>query len=317
MSNIMIPAFLGGTWESLEGTISTDVVPWVEDLVQYIQARSAAPVGNGQLFAPQGFDAPGAVRNLVYRTPSLDFALTNAYGAGSVAEKVKWLRDCQAYTGKPVYIEQYAPWEIGRDAPYTREPDDLSWSKAHEWAFACGEYGAIGPLRWIEIKPAGDYPTWWGVVHPNLAEIAGVTRALSDALDRDAWRGRGSAWDERIASDYLNLCSSWSDGQRVTAFLGWSADEPHLVEIAGLPDGPYEAHCYDWIAGDEIEVSYVVSVDGSLTFYAPHRSGCAALYVTPPAEPPTPPETTMHLLLQELQDGEVIRQWAVQLEELA
>ena len=141
------PGFWETTWEDMPRVVREIAAPWVEQMAQHIQANHSAPVGNGHVR-----DLGGRIEfvNEVHRVPSLDFALINWYGE-NVASKLRELRAAQAYTGKPIYVEQYAPWTLGKDAPYTREPDNLSWSKANEWAAACGERGLVGPLRWPEI----------------------------------------------------------------------------------------------------------------------------------------------------------------------
>jgi hypothetical protein len=297
MSFMIKPAFWGvPDWGAMAPIVHNVLVPWVEDMAQHIKAISAAPVGNGNVFAPNGFNSVALLRNEVYRTPSLDYALINWYGdEGPMKDKLVFLRACQEYTKLPIYVEQYAPWVPKPDAPYTREPPDYSWSKEMEWAAACGESGVVGPLRWPEIKPTGQSQKWWGVASPEMAEIAGTTHEFAQVVGADEWKGRGLAWDDRIAGA-TRYVSSWSDGFRAVAFLRWQADQPHDLTVRDLPDGGYTARTFDWLKGDLVNTVSVASVGGRLSlFNVPARNDHSVLYIAPQDTPPAPKTITLRV----------------------
>jgi len=292
-------------WDAEMREIATVTLPgWVEQVAQYIHRVHHASVGNGQVFAgrhtiPDDPNHPGYLRNLIHRTPSLDYASANWYDwddATTVQDKVDWLRQCQAYTGKPVYVQQYAPWRLGRDVPYTREPETLAWSKAHEWAAVCGEQGCVGPLRWQEIRPQGERDKWWGVAHPNLADIAGVTAEFAAVVKPERWGASQASWDDQIVADRHTLLSSWGDGSRAVLFVGWDDDTAHDVRI-GLVDGEYTVRAFDYVVGDEIDAWDAETNGGQLILESvPVRDGCAALFVER-IEPP-PPVQQYNLVLR-------------------
>lgn len=299
MTNLMRASFWQTNWQGLTRITEEIAVPWVREMAQHIKDRHTAPVGNGQIFGD--VNAP---RNEVYRVGALDFALINWYDGGAdVATKLAWLRECQAYTGKPVYVEQYSPWALGANAPYTREPVDLSWSKAHEWTAACGEYGLVGPMRWPEIK--GDFQDWWGVAHPNMAEIAGVTAGMASVADFDDWDGRGENWDSRVRSDGLQEAATWGDGQHVTAFLSWASDGLKNVAIGGLEPGAYAVDVFDWIGGARIETHTAEVAEGEIEIAGLQTiKRRVALYVAPRGAPP-PAQDTYTITVQDVQ-GSVV-----------
>ena len=311
-------------WTQMQPIVREALVPWVEEMAQQcIAAYPAAPVGNGQVFAPAGFNSdpnhPSRLRNEVFMTPSLDFALTNWYGDEPVRNKLDWLRSCQQYIGKPIYVEQYAPWDLGPNAAYTRETADFASSRVHEWAAACGEYGVEGPLRWPEIKPVDEFRTWWGVASPEMAEIAGTTRWFSEAVDLDDWTGRGRAWEEQIASTDLAWAAAWGDGAHVTAFLTWLVSGTHGVSISGLENQEYEVRFFDWLNGDQVSARTAVAVHGILVLEAvPYREDRTVLCLSPvmPVPPEPEPERRMNVVLQELEDDQVVSTWAGELQKV-
>jgi hypothetical protein len=286
-----------GYWNTdaagLRDVIDDTAVPWVEHLAQYVKANHTAPVGNGHVFAPKGFSAELAYRNEVYRTPSLDFAMINWYGDRPLSDKVRQLRAAQQYTGKPIYVEQYAPWDLGGGAAYTREPSTFDWSKAHEWAAACGEYGLTGPQRWPEIRPAGQVDQWWGVAHKNLAEIAGVTWEMAQHLDLSGWSGRGQAWDSQINVPW---CSSWGDGRYVTAFVRLSGAQQ--VTVSGLSGTQCSVRGYDYVDGNAAPVQFVPITGGQAVFPVRPRNGYAVFLIEPQGTTPPDPTPTRTLFVR-------------------
>jgi len=276
-------------WAGLKRITNEIAGPWVETMVQYIHGLHDAPVGNGQVHGD-----PAAPRNGVYKVPSLDFALINWYGASNLGAQVRRLREVQAEIGKPVYVEQYAPWAIG--SATSPEPPNMALSKAIEFAAACGEYGMVGPLRWPEIRPKGEggFKLWWGVGHPNMDEMAGITAQMAGAVDLADWSYRGEAWDERIESQGVQFVSSWGDGAHVTAFVEWSAQGTYTVRVSGLVSQAYEVRLYDYLTGDlagtlrayaeinegSITLDNVLARDGRLAFYVAPTGG------EPPVDPP-------------------------------
>jgi len=319
MSFLVTPQFWGvSTWAEMQPVVREILVPWVDALANYIHAKSDAPVGNGHIFAPNGFaddpNHPSRLRNEIYRTPTLDFALIDWYGT-NLAEKKAWLRACQDYAPEtPVYVEQYAPWAIGSTWPPEEAP--FAASLRHEWVATCGEFGCVGPMRWQEIR--GDMDEWWGVAHPNMAQIAGVTRAFGDAVDVYDWGGRGQSWDDRLDSPNLSLVSSWGDGERLTAFVSWLDATAHDLAIGGLLDGAYTVRVFDWQVGDQVLEIEATSTDGLMELETvPVRETATVLYVEPkPPQPPTETRTLrvmMHVLDE---DGNVEATYAGELQEL-
>jgi hypothetical protein len=296
MSFMITPKFWGvPNWGAMGPVVYDVLVPWVEEMALHVKSLSSAPVGNGNVFAPAGFDAGDAFRNEVYRTPSLDCAWLNWYGNEPVQEKLAFLRAAQAYIGKPVYVEQYAPWSTVPSAPYQREPADFSWSREHEWAAVCGEIDNVGPLRWPEIKPQDESRTWWGVASSQMAEIAGTTSAYAQVVKADEWAGRGEAWDSRVIGP-VRYVSSWSDGHHVTAFVAWQTARSHDLRIEGLPDGGYTARFFDWIEGDLVDTVSAASVGEQMTLWGvPSRDGYSVLYISPQDAPPAPSTVTLRL----------------------
>lgn len=321
MSFLVTPAFWSANnWAEMQHIVRGILVPWVETMAAHIKGVHSAPVGNGQIFAPSGIDSnpnhPSSLRNEVYRADGLDFALVNWYGDQSVSDKLRWLRECQAYAGIPVYVEQYAPWDTGQNAPYTREPPDYSWSKAHEWAAVCGEYGAVGPYRWPEIRPSDDYNAWWGIASPEMAEIAGVTRQFGESIDLDDWTGTGAAWEAWIVSDGLDWRAAWGDGQHVAAFLTWSTSGSHTVTVGGMDDLEYEVRFYDWINGDQVARWKAMAVDGILTLPGvPHRDSRAVFYIERVKPPPVLEARTMRVEMTEMRGSSVVSVWRGELTE--
>jgi hypothetical protein len=255
----------------------------VEAIADYVHNQHRAPVGNGQVFGDLG-SWVGKLRNRIHTTPSCDVAWINWYG-DDLADKVDWLRACQAYTGRPCYVEQYAPWDARRDAPYTPEPEDLSRSKAHEWAAVCGEYGAVGPMRWPEIRPIGERAAWWGVAHPKMAEIGGVTAQFAGDVDPDSWDERGEAWEARIEARELELAAAWGDGRHVTFYGEWPDDTPRAVQVGGMQAGDYDVRLYDWQTG-ELQASQCCAGD-RLLFAVRPLQGRAVVLVSPSKPAPT------------------------------
>jgi len=285
MIYVMTAGFWETDWAGLEQVTDEIAAPWVEEMAQYIKAHHPAPVGNGQVFG----DAT-APRNRVYATPSLDFALVNWYGSADLGAQVRWLRECQAAT----------PWDIG--AQMSPEPADLSLSKATEWAAVCGEYGAVGPSRWPEIQPKDTFRDWWGVAHPNMAAIAGVTAQFSEAVDLDDWTGRGNTWDSQITCDGLTLVSSWGDGRHVTAFLQWANAGQKTLTVEGLEPGWYTVTGYDFLSGDIQNGVLLNTPDGTFSLDVYAGNGVAAFYIAPRDQPEPPPECEC------LFDADAIRQ---------
>ena len=239
-------------------------------------------------------------------------------GSQSVASKLKRLREVQAWAGIPVYVEQYAPWNLGTSSAYTREPDDFSWSKAHEWAATCGEYGCVGPMRWPEIRPFPKPEQWWGVAHPNMARIAGVTWEYAQHVDLNDWHGHGRAWDDRITSPDLSLKSSWGDGEHVTAFLQWDNNGEKALSIKGLANQRYTVRVFDWITGELTTESECDPVNDVLDLVGvPTVQHGAALYVSPaggsgppdepPDDPPEEPEPETLRVVLHVMDGDDVR----------
>jgi len=268
------------------------MVDWVEEMGSYIHAIHPAPVGNGHVFGDLSANW-AQTRNRIHTTPSCDVAWINWYGA-DLAPKIRWLRECQAYTDLPCYVEQYAPWALGRTAAYTREPEDLSWSKAHEWAAVCGEYGCVGPIRWPEIRPQGQYNEWWGQAHANMAEIGGVTAQYAAGVDISAWRERGEAWDNRVSSNGLQIVSSWGEGRHVTLFAQWGDSNGRQVQVRGLDEGQYRVSVYNCVSGDRVQTTERDSVGGVLEVYVqPPSRAMAALYIEwiPPTQEENQPPT--------------------------
>ena len=308
--------------DEMKANVREKMVPWVGEMTRYIQAQHDAPVGNGQVFAARNTmsddpEHPSRYRNELFSVPELDFALISWYGNGPLADKVRWLRDCQRVTGKPVYVEQYAPWASGRTAPYEREPEGMPDSKAHEWAAVCGEYGAVGPARWNEIKPIDEYSTWWGVASPEMAEISGVSERYSQAIDLNDWNWRGESWDERIESPGLKLISSWGDDWHVTAYVEWESSGTRRLSVAGLEGETVVVYPYDFLSGEPLETQIVPVLQGVATFDVSTIDGHAVVYLCP--EEPLPPideVRTMRVVIQEMDGEATLSTWAGELERI-
>jgi len=280
MTWLMSQAFWDVTWAELEQITDNIVVPWVEEMTQHIKSKHSAPVGNGIIAGD-----PTAPRNRIHMTPSLDFALINWYGSENLGAQMRWLRECQIASGKPVYVEQYAPWNVG--ATTSPEPADFALSKATEWAATCGEYGCVGPLRWPEIQPKSSFASWWGVAHPNMAEMARVTKPLADVINLDDWNDRGESWDAKTASVGLSLRATWGDGKHVTSFLRWSTQPPHSVQFSELEDGEYDVWVFDWLAGEELAKTTAMAENGVLALSPVLvRDNATALYLSKAGQPP-------------------------------
>jgi len=308
-----------GWGDELNDRIRGEQVPWVETMAQYIHSIHPAPVGNGQVFAPLGGlpDGPDHfdnVRNEVFKVPSLDFALINWYGQ-PVDEQLAWLRTSQDYTGKPIYIEQYAPWRIRTVAPYAApEPLPYADSKIREWIAACGERGVVGPSRWLEIRPRDNWRAWYGVASPQMAEIAGVTWEFAQHVNLDDWK-RGWNYDHEIEADNTRLVASWGDGRHVTALVAFGDNAPHDVIIYGLSDGSYAVRAFDWLSGAQVRTIDVTAINGEIVLPSmPVVEGAAVLYVSPAVSIPEPPTNDDPIVLLSVRDVETNEQRAVALE---
>jgi hypothetical protein len=323
MSWLCVPSFWGvSTQPEMAPYIYNVLCTWVDEMARHIQAISTAPVGNGQVFVskqtPGWPDTVPVLRNEPFRVPSLDFATINWYGTPQdtpLPEKVRWMRAVQAFADREVRVEQYAPWEAGRNEPYTREPANFSWSKEHEWAAICGEAGA-GPLRWIENKPVGDIGQWWGAASPQMAEIAGISRWFGEVVDPDDWTGPGIAYEQNLSSDEMSWASAWGDGRHVTAFVTWVSNGGHDLSITGLVDGEYDLHFFDWLTGDQVAMEQTTAVGGRIfAALVPNRERRALFYLCPHAQV-TPQERTMRVTLTELQGDDVLSFWEGKLTEV-
>jgi hypothetical protein len=268
--------FFGVDWAGLQRVVIDKGVPWVAEMVDHIHSVHSAPVGSGNV---QSIGKKAEFKNEVHRVSGLDFALINAYGNQDVAAKFPEFRAAQAYTGLPVYVEQYAPWAIG-GAGYVVDADPFPRSKAHEWAYACGEYGVVGPMRWPEaggaLAPARE---WWGIAHPNMAAISGVTRHLAALVDLDDWTGRGQAWDGFITSPALTFVASWGDGRHCTAYCDWESGGSQRVQVDSLLGETCEVTTFDYLTGQPSPTFVVPIVDGSTSFDVPTTDTRAAFYV--------------------------------------
>jgi len=291
MTWMINPGFWGvSDWDAMDGPVYNVAVPWVEHMAQYVGDRYGVPVGNGHLHAPNGFSDTAILRNEISRVPWLDFSVLNWYGTNSVKSKLRYLRECQQYAEHPCYVTQYAPWALNQGAAYTPEDADFSKSKEHEWAAACGEFGFTGPMRWPEIRPVGQVAQWWGVAHPNMAAIAGITSQMAEYVDLSKWANWGESWDGWIngATDYT---ASWCDRSHLQAFIAWDGSNDTDLEVEGLDDGDYTAYWFDWLDGDLMTTYVARSAGGLLTLPdAPDRADHSALYLE--RQDVTPPQAT-------------------------
>lgn len=287
MTYLFSTDFFSTNWTGLQRVVVEQGVPWVEAMAQHIHSVHDAPVGGGNV---TDIGSPAEFKNELHRVPSLDFALMNMYGDQDVSVKFADLRAAQIYTGKPVYVEQYAPWAIGSysNGTYVRDDDPFPRSKAHEWACACGEYGVTNPWRWPEAgTDVGPASTWWGIAHENHAEIAGVTRYLAETVDLERWSGRGCAFDLEIQSDGLSFVSSWGDGRHVTAYCDWFAGGPKRIVVSGLSGETCKVTGFDYLTGDPSVIQENVPIlSGRISFELPTSDTRAAFYVEPPESPP-------------------------------
>jgi len=256
---------------------------WTEELAQYIKARSDAPVASGRAFAnvERGFETEWAQQvNRMHQVPSIDIVTTNWYGLSPAVAR-GWLRTCQEYfTGKQIIIGQYAPYALGEREPYD-EPAPYEPSKFLEWIAACGAPGCVGPTRWPGLKEK-TLRNWvlGGYADPGMAEIAGVTRQLSEAVALDSW-GSGACWDAQIAAEGLEWCASWGDGRHVVMALAGSGAD---VTVSGLDDGRYELRKLDSLTGEPVASVYIDADRGRVTFSA---SAVFVGYLRLAAGPPT------------------------------
>jgi hypothetical protein len=230
------------------------LVPWVEEMALYIKSRMPnTKVGNGQIwwaglseFSSNPFHLTNVINEL-YQTPSLDFAMMNAYGSEDLHRARHWLQECQEKIGKQIVVEQYAPWEINRDLPWTEDPEPYVMSKEAEFLFACGGPGLNGPFRWPGIEEFSRTKNWvrGSYADPGMMSIAGVTYEIGDTASYDAMSGLlsepGENWDANISSPELDLVSSWGNGKYVQAFCKWrGGPATRSILIAGLdPDTRY------------------------------------------------------------------------------
>lgn len=285
MTWMMNRGYWDTTWDGLTTVVRQIAVPWVEMITKHIQGKHGAPVGNGNVHG-----ALSAARNEIHRTPSLDFTLINWYGHYStLPKKMQWLRSVQVWAGKPVYVEQYAPWAIYKDPDYPGEPSSLWWSKIHEWATVCGEYGAVNPLRWPDIQK-GPVSEWWGITHPNLAHIAGVTQHFAEELDLFKWtRAKARVWDGNISASSPTVVSSYGDGHNVTAFLMWGSTGSKTVTISGLANDTYVLHEYNIVTGLEARAREFTVSNGTLKATVDTVQKSVALLIEPSGDPPPDP----------------------------
>jgi hypothetical protein len=275
------PSWIGTTWGSpTHIQLINDMRDWNEMLCQYIQARSAAPVGLSNV--PMNAIRRNTIRARLFDAPSLDWIGINWYdeAGGSAKGAHACLRDAQArYPGKQMIVQQYHP-----AGPDTTPNESAPWrvSKGFEWTIACGEAGVVGGMRWPDIQ-FGTYASPW------MREIAGVTAGLAGAVDLSRWNGRGQAWDDRITSAGLNMVSSWGDKEHVTAFMDWGSPGQHGYEVRGLVDGDYDVTPFNCLTGEPLPTYTVSTVRGTITDAVTRaEGGMVALYVARMTGPPIP-----------------------------
>jgi hypothetical protein len=264
------------------------VVPWVEEMLQHIKTRSSAPAGNGQAFIGRRTDYPDHpdnqvnVRNEIHGTPSSDVVWINWYHGTNYSLLMAQLRAHQAHwPDKQIVVEQTVPYNLNRDEPWREESSPFQQSKILEWLLVCGEYGCVGPIRWMGIYE--ENINWWrtgGYADPAMAEIAGVTEAFAQVVDPASWQDRGGSWDERISSPDLSLISSWGSSEHVTMFLSWPSAGDHAITVTGLKDQSYTFYLFDWITGELLNTQDVAAEEGTLTLDdLPDREGRLAGYL--------------------------------------
>ena len=304
--------FFNTDWAGLQRVVMEEGVPWTTEIVSHIHSVHSAPVGGGHV---DRIGMAAEFKNEVHRVPGMDFAMVNWYGDQDVSAKMPELRKAQAYTKLPCYVEQYAPWNLGSGAGYERDGNPFPRSKAHEWAAVCGEYGVTGPMRWPEIRPKDDVSQWWGVAHPNMAEIAGVTAAFSAAVDLDDWTERGQAWDTRITGDNLSFIASWGNGRHVTAYCDWSTGGTQVVEVAGLTGQFSSVKTFDFLTGEQTGEQVVETINGTALFTVPTVGTRGVFYLAPFGAVP-PPVYELHVSATLKMDGQNVRSFAGMLQEV-
>ena len=256
--------FWGESWGATQrSNVRTKIVPWVKEMSAYITANDphARPQGITVMRTPPtgDWDADAdsyynVINEICVATAAIKFVGVNCYTNGVYDEALRRFRMAQEYVGtageQVVYVDQYE----GSNNEGTNVAVELppyKPSKAIQWMCACGGKWGLGAMRWVGLSEIADKN--WGsgsVGDPAIAAIAGVSYEFSQYVD---WYAHKTDWMPRhtsITSTGLDSCAASGNTQYVTLFAKWTSAGTKTLNIAGMANGAYTFHVFDWLTGE-------------------------------------------------------------------
>lgn len=254
--------------------IRTKIVPWVEEMAQYIRDNDIynRPIGlsNARTPAVAWSADPDNVIN-VKNEPFLAYPLNiveaSLYNDGDQDEYIEDIVLLQEkHHPKVIWVTQY--WPNDGFVADVEEVSPFLDSKAHQWIQVCGMQWAIGPLRWVGIKKVASAWQTGGNADGNYNAIGGISETFAGYVDWNSWADRGTNWDSNIGVGGAGLDRqiSWGCTNAAMFYLDFSAGGNKTVTISGIDNGGYHVYLFDWEDGTLDETKTPVAAGNSLSF---------------------------------------------------
>ena len=223
--------------EAIDPAMVGDLIRVIADLSALVRGIERREFGRSHLQTVSHFGAEpkGALADLIFRHPDLDFATTHVYEEGAIDSPTntvaaadamaRWVRHAlsEIRDGRPFTDSETGPIHAFKDLGLTL-PDafDTAYFRNMSWAHLASG-GAGGGMRWPNRFPH--------VLTPGMRRSQGVMADFSRLIDWSSFSSRNISDEVRVEPDDL-LVYACADDRHAVA---WVLRDRGQMEVEGEP----------------------------------------------------------------------------------
>lgn len=227
--------------EAIDADLARALVPIVSELSAFVRGLERRLFGKAHLQTVSHFGAEpkGALADLIFRHPDLDFATTHVYEPGAIDAPTntlaaadamaRWVRHALAEIrdGRPFTDSETGPIHSFKDLGITLSDEfDLAYFRHMSWAHLASG-GAGGGMRWPNRHPH--------TLTPGMRLAQGVLADFTRLIDWRHFAARNVSLEARCEPDDL-LAYACADGRQAVAWI--LRDRADLERPGPLPFRP-------------------------------------------------------------------------------